>query len=64
MTIPNQILIDRGSPGETLPALSEILTDEMLKRLQKELKKALKKHRHLTLVDVTSASGDHVKVTL
>lgn len=40
------------------------LQPQTIRKIQKELKKCLRKNRHLTLVEVESADGDYVKIVL
>ena len=51
---------------EKVPRLKpeDILTEEAIRKLQKEFQGVLRKHRHLTLVDMKSADGDSVKISL
>lgn len=51
------------SEGQHLE-LREIVTEDMIRKAQKGLKKCLFGYRHLTLVEVESPEGDFVKIVL
>ena len=62
--LKNHAKISDETSEEIYLKLGDILTEGVLRKAQKELKKLLKKYKHLTLVDVQSADGDTFKIIL